>query len=252
MRHYIQNLQKKIIMRTKIKVSLFVMLIPMIMLVSCRDYHRIEGNNHLVTENRNISGFEEVHLSDDFQVEIFRDSVFSVSVSAEENLIPYIVTEIGGSVLHISTKEHHNLKPHYQVKVIVRMPELSGVKLSGSGMIVCDTFNTQQIVTDISGSGTLWLGMHTNKIIADISGSGEMNFSGTANDADLTISGSGDIYALPLLTKNCTANISGSGNMYVSVSNSLGVHISGSGNVYYSGSPVVNANISGSGKVIKY
>jgi hypothetical protein len=239
-----------LVMRTNVKLKLFAMAATIIALAGCSDYHRIEGNNHPVTENRNLSGFTEVNLSSDFQVIIKHDSVFSVTVEAEENLLPYIETEMGGGVLHIGVQRNHHLSPNYPIKVTVQMPELSGARLSGSGTMLCDTFTTQQMVTDISGSGTIKMGLHANKIFADISGSGELNLAGTVNDADLSISGSGDIFALPLLANTCKANISGSGNIYITVANSLDVRISGSGNVYYSGSPSVNASISGSGKVI--
>jgi hypothetical protein len=239
-------------MKTNIKLKLFVMAAAIIALSGCRDFHRVEGNNHPVTENRNVSGFTEVNLSSDFQVMIKYDSVFNVRVEAEENLLPYIETEMGGEVLHLGVKGNHNLKPHYPVKITVYMPELSAVRLSGSGSVVCDTFSMQQIVTDISGSGKITLGLHANKLYTDISGSGELNLAGTANEADLTISGSGDVYALPLQTHSCKTDISGSGNIYVTVTNSLDVHISGSGNVYYSGSPAIHSSISGSGKVIYF
>jgi hypothetical protein len=239
-------------MRTNVKLKLFIMIVAIIALAGCRDYHRIEGNNHLLTESRNMSGFAEVNVSSDFQVVIKHDSVFDIMVEAEENLLPYIETEIGGGVLHIGVKGIHKHKPHYPVKVTVQMPELTGVRLSGSGSVVCDTFTTQQMVTEISGSGSIKLGLHANKVLADISGSGELNIAGTVNEADLTVSGSGDIFAIHLHANSCKADISGSGNIYITVANSLGVHISGSGNVYYSGNPTIDASISGSGKVIHY
>jgi len=49
---------------------------------------------------------------------------------------------------------------------------------------------------------------------------------------------------------NCFATISGSGNIYTSVSDLLDVKITGSGDVYYFGHPIVNVSISGSGQLI--
>jgi hypothetical protein len=85
---------------------------------------------------------------------------------------------------------------------------------------------------------------------ANISGSGDMYFAGFANLADFRISGSGSIHAYDLPVTECYTNTSGSGNMYVNVSDYLEVKISGSGSVFYLGNPVINTNISGSGSVI--
>jgi hypothetical protein len=46
--------------------------------------------------------------------------------------------------------------------------------------------------------------------------------------------------------------ISGSGDVYASVEESLTALISGSGNIYLKGDPIITKTISGSGKIIKY
>jgi hypothetical protein len=239
-------------MRTKIIAASALFVLVCFTMVSCDKLHRIKGNHNPVIENRSISGFDQVNATADFQVEIYCDSVFNVAIDAEENLIPYIETEVSGNVLHLGVENHHNLDPNYPIIVSVYLPVLTAVKLSGSGSINVDTFNVQQMDADISGSGNINMVSNTHRINVTVSGSGEFNLSGTSDEADFDISGSGDIRAIGLLTDSCYARISGSGNIYVSVSDYLDVHISGSGNVYYTGSPVINTNISGSGSVVNY
>ncbi len=48
----------------------------------------------------------------------------------------------------------------------------------------------------------------------------------------------------------CTANISGSGGISVTVNTNLDAIIRGRGDVFYKGNPMINENISGSGNVI--
>jgi hypothetical protein len=211
-----------------------------------------KGNYNLISQNRDLSGFEQVNSSGDFDVIICHDSLFSVTVEAEENLLRFIKTETESGILYVGIKDHKNLKPHYPIKVTVHMPSLTGIRLSGSGNISCDTFNEQQMDADLSGSGNISFSVHATKIDADISGSGEIKIAGSAREAKLSISGSGEFEALSLSCNTCYADITGSGNMYVNVSDQLQVHISGSGNVYYSGNPAINTSITGSGRVIRY
>jgi hypothetical protein len=239
-------------MKTKIIAASLLVGVFCFTMFSCDSYHRVKGNENPVVENRSISGFDQVNASSDFQVEIYYDSIFNVAVNAEENLIHYIKTDVSGNVLHIGVKNHCNLDPNYPIIVRVYLPVLTATHLSGSGSISVDTFNVEQLDADISGSGNISIISYTHRITASVSGSGEFNLSGTSDEADFDISGSGDIRSLNLMTKNCSAKISGSGNIYTSVSDLLDVNISGSGDVYYSGSPVIDISISGSGSVVHY
>lgn len=229
--------------------------------------HRVEGNRNVVTETRSVPNFERVQNSGIFDVYIIQADYYEVVMEAESNLLPFIRTGVSGQRLTVETKD--NLKPNYPIKVFVYTPEISEVKLSGSGLIYSDTLFVDKfdvalsgsgeidvvafgndIYTEISGSGVAHVYAETDIIGAKISGSGDMYFSGYANRADFSISGSGTIRAYDLPVYECYTKTSGSGDMYVSVNDYLDVNISGSGNVYYIGTPAMNVKITGSGKVI--
>ena len=65
------------------------------------------------------------------------------------------------------------------------------------------------------------------------------------------MSGSGRYEAAELPSQTVSAEVSGSGQVVVTVSGELKVDISGSGSVTYSGEARVDSSVSGSGKVIK-
>ena len=224
-----------------------MLLFALVIITSCT-----KGNRNVITENRDISGFDKVHNLGSFDVTIVNAPVFNVAVEAEENLLPFIRTDVSDGVLHIGVKKGHIIKPHETIKVNVHMPVLKGIELSGSGNIICDTFDIEQMDIDISGSGNISLGTHATSVNSKISGSGEITITGSATNANLSISGSGQLHALDMVCINCNADIAGSGSIYVNVTTKLDAHISGSGDIYYSGNPQVNTHISGSGKVIHY
>lgn len=228
---------------------------------------RISGNGNVASETRALIGFNKVENEGAFHVYIIQDSVSEVTIEAESNLIGYVRTEILGNTLNVYTKE--NLKTHYPIKLYIRTPDINSVRLSGSGLI-----DLRSIITDdlevvlsgsgdirgsvnagyasvgINGSGTANMSLICDEVQAGISGSGDMYFSGQATTAHFNISGSGSIRAYELQLQNCYADISGSGDMFVNVSELLDVKISGSGSVHYIGYPEIHTNISGSGNVI--
>jgi hypothetical protein len=238
-------------MKTTAILFFSMALINFVFLTSCENFHAIEGNHNVVTETRNVSSFTELRSEGSYDVYLIHDTVYYVQVEAEENLLPYIDTDISGNELVIKTHDHKNLKEHYTIKIYVHAPDVNSITLEGSGKIDCDNVLENSFDIHLDGSGDILVAQAScDKIKTKISGSGEVNISGITNETDFNISGSGDINSSGLAQDTCFADISGSGSMFVNVAKFLDVHITGSGTVHYTGSPVVNTDITGSGMVI--
>ncbi|MDD3010734.1 MAG: DUF2807 domain-containing protein [Bacteroidales bacterium] len=210
----------------------------------------IEGNYDLITETRAISGFDEVSLEGFMDVEYVQSDYFEVQVEAESNLIPYIETSVRNNTLRIKTYDNRNLRNNYAILIRVFSPDLAAYSLSGSGDFDCENLVNDAFELLISGSGDVNLGIDTYDLKIKISGSGNAELWGIAEDTELIISGSGNIHAYDLETKNSRTRISGSGNMYLQVTDYLKVNITGSGDIYYFGQPAIDANITGTGSII--
>ena len=227
----------------------------------------VKGNGDVETETREMSEFTRVANEGQFDVYIIQSDEYNVTIEAESNLVGRIRTRMNGNTLEIDTRD--NLKPTKPMKLYIRTPDVHGVSLSGSGIIdlgqivttsldvrlsgsgeIRGEVEAEDVYLSISGSGASNLVLHSNTLETSISGSGDMYFEGAGNSASFNISGSGSISAYNYELQDCTARISGSGDMFVNVSDNLNVTISGSGSVYYIGHPAINTNISGSGNVI--
>lgn len=234
----------------------------------CKKPFGIEGNNQVITETRQMVSFDRIANDGSFNVYIVQDTIYQVIVEAESNLIPYIRTRVNGNTLEIDTKE--NLNSNSSMNIYVRTAEVNGIYLNGSGIINMDSLSSNNLIVDISGSGNInlnttansvnakisgsgaiFLGAKTTNIETRISGSGNIDLTGETNTGKHTISGSGNINAYNFMHKECEAKISGSGNMYLNVTDMLDVYISGSGSVFYIGDPQLSVSIPGSGGVYK-
>jgi hypothetical protein len=188
----------------------------------------------------------------EYDVIIVPASDFAVILEADENLIQYIRTRVSGNTLIVDQGTRKCLRSENPIRITVYMPQVAYLELTGSGMITGDNIESDELRVELTGSGLIDLrGLDVGLLDALITGSGEMIFWGMARNADLDITGSGEIKAFHLESVNCTANISGSGNMQVTVEKTLTAYISGSGSIYYQGNPGVSAKITGSGTVSK-
>lgn len=219
---------------------------------SCFRAGCLDGNYNPVTEIRNITGFDEIINDGAFDIQLRKDTFFEVRVEAEENLIPYIVTELNANTLTVRTRENRCLDNNLPITVIITAPDIRILQLSGSGSIVFDELDAPNVKLSISGSGYI-KGKTTSKYLySKISGSGDMNLSGTVSESDMIISGSGSIKAYNLIQDTCFATISGSGDMFLNVVDLLDAKITGSGSITYKGNPYLSVYVSGSGRVLKY
>jgi hypothetical protein len=214
------------------------------------------GNGNIITEQRTTDHFDGIDLRISADVHVEQSSTYSVSITASENLMSVIQTEVHGSTLCIDTKKNKCINGNDDIDIYVTMPELLKLDISGSGDIVSkNNFIAPNLEINISGSGNITMdSLQTNNYEMNISGSGNIKLAGTqiASTQKTKISGSGDINTLNLPTNDCTITISGSGKAQVWAINKLNSDISGSGDVIYKGNPIVTSSTSGSGDVRPY
>jgi hypothetical protein len=234
------------------------LMIPALMILaasftSCKKhlFNSIKGKGEKVTETRNLSGFNKISFSIDGDLSYVQDSVYFIEITAQQNVLEVITTEMDGGTLRIDSDKW--IRKHNGIKIIVHSPHMYAFDLSGSGNIESSSaILTSQLDLDISGSGNIALAsVQADQLEVKISGSGNITVSGgVATNQKATVSGSGDIDMLGLTANYSDAKISGSGSVTVWVLDQLNANISGSGNVKYKGNPLVNTSISGSGSVI--
>jgi hypothetical protein len=179
---------------------------------------------------------------------------FEIKVEAEENLLPYILTELSGNQLRIRTADDIRLKSTKTIKIYVTAPEIEEVQSAGSG----DIFSTStlqhpdKIHFVTTGSADMDVRVDAPNIKTEITGSGNIEIAGQTKSYRAEITGSGDIQAKDLKSEEAVVDIRGSGNADVFASVKLTVDVAGSGDVTYSGSvQQVNSNMRGSGTLKK-
>ncbi len=231
-----------------------VFLLPLLAFFSACNYvtgsHSVRGNGNHTAQTRAVSGFNSVRVVGGMDVVLASGSSNSVKVEADENLLPYILTDVEGSTLVVRPKQGYSLNSS-QIKVYATVPALEGVAISGSGTVTsgAQLASTNKVDVHVSGSGDVKLELDAPAVSTKIDGSGNIIIGGRTRDLESAISGSGETHCFNLQSENSKVSIAGSGSAEVFASKSLDVHISGSGDVAYKGTPTVNQHIAGSGSV---
>jgi len=238
---------KKILLATLLLTSLYAV---------AGGWETIEGNGNLKKEARDASGYTAVWSGGAFDVDISYGNSNSITIEADENLLPYIETVVEGNELKLRTKKGYNLKSKTKMKVAISLTKLTSLHVSGSGNVRGDGNFSNEGTTKISISGSGDIRLNFDKFSAldvAISGSGNMHLKGKeTSKINAAVSGSGNVDAYDVSASEVTAMISGSGNVNVTASKSITASIAGSGNVNYKGSANdIKQHAAGSGKVRK-
>ena len=193
---------------------------------------QVRGSGIVLTQDRPVMAFQSIAVNNSANVTLRQSNEYRVVVRTDDNVMPYITTQVQNGQLVISNTVVGSLNPTF-LEVEVSTPNLTNIVANGSGNIGCATpFSFINLEVSLNGSGIIYL-------------------RGTANRLQTVLLGSGSIRAFDLPAERIDTRLTGSGNIEVNALQDLYANISGSGNIYYIGSPRLQMNVSGSGKVIR-
>jgi hypothetical protein len=211
-------------------ITLAVIIIIIFFIKNNLTKNNIQGSGNIISESRELNNFTSTILLGSIDVNIKTSESNNCVVVADDNLIPYIKTEVVNNKLNISLNESYSSED--KLVVNINTPNYDEVSLSGSGNINILDFKNNNLSLNISGSG-------------NITGNGEVEI------LVVKINGSGNLMSKEIKSKSATITINGSGDGEVFASDSISAKINGSGNIKYFGNPEnVDSIINGSGDII--
>jgi hypothetical protein len=213
----------------------------------------VPGSGVVKTESRQVPAFTALSIAYPVEVVIHQGDAQSVSVEAEDNLLPQLATRVSGSTLYIENSEHNRVRrvnPSKPVRITLTVTDLHALDASSAGTVNLDGLQTESLDISASGAGKLTLSkLDVSSLSVDLSGAGNVEASGSAGTINLGISGLGNFLGGDLAAQSASVDISGAGSATLWLKNELSADISGLGSVNYYGSPKVSKDISGLGSV---
>jgi hypothetical protein len=211
---------------------------------------RIRGSGKVVQGKRDVSGFHEVDFAGSGELSIQQGRQEALTVEADDNLLPYIRTEVEGGKLTIGFRRGVSVSASSPLRFTLSVRDLDALEISGSGKTHTGPLHSSDFRLHVSGSGEMRIGsLDADTLDASISGSGSIELPGKIGRQQIHISGSGSFDGADLQSQSADISISGSGNATLYARENLTAHISGSGSVSYYGNPAIMKKVSGSGSI---
>ena len=189
----------------------------------------VRGNGTIKTDQRTISAFATVEASGAFTIE-WRNGAPALSITTDENLLPYIDNQVSGDTLRLHTRE--TIWPtHGRIKVVISSPTRAGARISGAVQLTANQLSGPRFAFQSTGASHVTLDGNVDELLADMTGASELNASA-------------------LQTKTAEISTTGAADAEIAVAETLKVAITGAGKVSYSGNPTtIEKHITGAGSI---
>ena len=232
-------------------VSGIVLIVLVSLMSGCDSLRTIRGTGDMTAETREVSNFSAVDLATFGNVVIEYGEREGLRIEAEENLLPYLESEVEGGKLILGHRDGVNILPTQGIFYYLTVRELDEVRVSGLGNIDAPRLEGTQVEMRISGAGDINVAeVNAKKLDVILSGLGNLTIdAGEVSNSDIELKGAGSYNASNLASEVVTVDVSGMGSAAVWARDALDATISGGGSIQYSGDPSVTQKITGIGEV---
>lgn len=187
------------------------------------------GSGVSATESRTVDAFERVDVSGAATAEFSIGVLTPLSVTADDNILPLIITEVRDGCLYIYTRE--STSSRVPVRVTGTIPKLTGVDCSGA---------TTARIRGLAG----------DELLVRLSGASNCEAAGKVKKVKVDASGASNAVLGELVAQTVQFDVSGASKLLANATNELRGDASGASDVRYRGKPgVVKTDITGASKV---
>lgn len=189
----------------------------------------VRGSGNIVSDQRNVGEFTSVDASGVYKIEIVAQKDFAVSVEADDNLLPFIKTEVSNGVLKVYSEK--KIRSKNALRIRISAPNIEKIEASGATNIDLSGINNSSLELDTSGASKVSVAGETVAFKVDVSGASKIN-------------------AAALKADKATIDASGASRVSVNAVSELNADASGASTISYTGSPVnLNNRATGAAKI---
>lgn len=156
----------------------------------------IHGNNIPATEKRPAAAFHTVNAKGAFDIDIQNQQSVKLTVTSDQNLLPYIITKVEGGTLYIYADR--SICTKRSLAIHIEGKDIQKIQSSGANDISYSKIQADKLEIIMDDAGEIHLSGKSNTLIARLSDAAEMDAENLlAEDAEISASGACDatVYA---------------------------------------------------------
>jgi hypothetical protein len=231
------------------------------------------GSGRMTSEQRTFHGISGVNLATIGHMEIRLGNTESLRIEAEDNLMPYIKTEVNHGELIVKNQEHFNLHNTKPINYYLTVKGLESISIFSSGDIEAPDLDSRNFSITIASAGDLRMrdlradllkvnifsagdvkigALNANRVEVNISSTGDLDIAGgMVKSQSIMINSTGDYSAKNLESDEADVSLNSTGSATIHVRGHLNANLNSTGELRYVGSPTLNVNKTSIGDVVQ-
>ncbi len=244
----------------------------------------ITGSGKVIEESRSVNGLHAVNLATIGNMTIRLGTKEGLSIEAEDNILPLIITQVENGELVVQNQPNINLIPTKPIKYFLTVKQLDALQASSLGNISAPDLEADTFKITITSGGNITTGaiksptvefrlnsmgsleiarLQTTMLTASLHGAGNIHIAGgEVKDQDIELTSMGSYEASNLdsykaepepMTGQVTVHSSGAGNVELGEVNTGTLEVStqsmGSVHLVKLTAAKVNAEVTGAGNI---
>jgi len=213
-------------------------------------------SNRLISETREVSGFDRVLLScpvGEAVLIITQGNKEALTIEAPQKIAQRIRTEVSGGRLTITAGGTWSARLGDMLQTSLTRPRITyrltvsklvDLQIAGFAQVRLDSLQTERLALTFGGAGRVWIGTLTAGLLeVDLRWAGQIEVAGRVTQQRVQVS-MGTYSAPKLESRQAAVTLKGAGNATVWAVDTLDLIVRGPGSVAYYGSPAVRHSLS--------
>ncbi len=238
--------------------NIFMLLIIISAFQSCKKKNIADcfkSTGEITEQWRKTDNIAKIIIRDNINVMLIPSDSSGVLISAGQNIIDKILTDINADTLDISNTNSCNWVRDFSIPVTAKIyiDNICELDYRSIGDVSCsDTLRSDSLKINVfEGAGTLNVLVNSPFVISAIHyGTADIKLSGICKLSQVYSASFGLIDNRGFVCQQVYVINKSSNDIYVNAQKSLSASIRGIGNIYYKGKPDISLDNPGSGKLV--
>ncbi|MCB2205076.1 DUF2807 domain-containing protein [bacterium] len=222
-------------MKTK-RIVLPLLLLAIVFVANACDDDQIDGSGQQQTIPYTIADFNSVAAETGFRVSLSPDSLYSVAVTTDDNLLDYVDVSRSSTTLNLKVKPNSDVQ-FTELRADVRMPSLESLTLaSGARCSLKDGFSSLLPFSVVLTAGSSAEGnIVTGNISCLATAGSNLTLEGSGLLGSIVASAGSTVDLRDFTMTDVSVSADAGSIVYINCSGRLDVSASGGSRVYYTG-----------------
>jgi len=218
-------------------VSILAAILVSVSLSSCFfDLDSIKGSGNVVTQDRSLPQFSNVHVESGLSLTIERGDATKVVVEADDNLQQHVQTTVENGTLYLSVDG--NSFRNATMNVTVTMPTVNKIEADGGSSVNSrNTLFGNDITVVTDGGSEVKLDLESERVTAESESGSSLTLRGKALTLKASSDSGSSLDAEELIANDVVAEASSGSSASVRPAVSLKASASSGASISYSGNP---------------